>query len=146
MWYNTYKGCYVIETTDLISEERKLELEKEIEKELSDLKNNIITRSDFVSYIYEYYKLKKYNIFEIIYIIDTYIAPIKLLIEPINLTAINLSTINSYIDDMYNIECDSRYNYKESNKSINPKITDLKRLPRIENMAIKAKKVKKKKK
>ena len=146
MWYNTYKGCYVIETTDLISEERKLELEKEIEKELSDLKNNIITRSDFVSYIYEYYKLKKYNIFEIIYIIDTYIAPIKLLIEPINLTAINLSTINSYIDDMYNIECDSRYNYKEINKSINPKITDLKRLPRIENMAIKAKKVKKKKK
>lgn len=146
MWYNTYKGCYVIETTDLISEERKLELEKEIEKELSDLKNNMITRSDFVSYIYEYYKLKKYNIFEIIYIIDTYIAPIKLLIEPINLTAINLSTINSYIDDMYNIECDSRYNYKEINKSINTKIKDLKWLPRIENMAIKGKKVKKKKK
>ena len=146
MWYNTYKGCYVIETTDLISEERKLELEKEIEKELSDLKNNIITRSDFVLYIYECYEYKKYNIVEVIYIIDTFLNPIKLVIKQINLTAINQSIINSYIDDMYNIECDSRYNYKESNKSINPKITDLKRLPRIENMAIKAKKVKKKKK
>lgn len=135
-----------MEIKDLISEERKIELEKEIEKELSDLKNNIITRSDFVLYIYKCYEYKKYNIVEVIYIIDTFLTPIKLVIKPINLTAINLSTINSYIDDMYNIECDSRYNYKEINKSINPKITDLKRLPRIEKMAIKAKKVKKKKK
>lgn len=131
---------------DLISDERKQELEKELEKELSDLKNNIITRSNFVLYIYECYEYKKYNIAEVIYIIDTFLNPIKLVIKPINLTAINLSVINSYIDDVYNVECDMRCNYKETNKSINPKIKDLKRLPRIENMAIKGKKVKKKKK
>ena len=135
-----------MEIKDLISDERKIELEKELEKELSDLKNNIITRSDFVLYIYECYEYKKYNIVEVIYIIDTFLNPIKLVIKQINLTAINQSIINSYIDDVYNTECDSRYDYNNSNDKRNIKIKDLKRIPSIENMAIKGKKVKKKKK
>lgn len=126
---------------DLIDNERKLELTKEIEKELSDLENNIITRRDFILYIY-----KKYDLFEVLYIIDTFLNPIILVDEPPDVfEPPNPFVLNSHFEDTLFIEY-GRYEDKVQAKGINTKIKDLKRLPSIEKMALKGKKIKKRKK
>lgn len=126
---------------DLIDNERKLELKKEIEKELSDLENNIITRRDFILYIY-----KKYDLLDVFYIIDTFLKPITLVVEPPDLVEPpDPFVLKSYFDEMLFIEYE-RYEYNVPKKGINTKIKDLKRLPSIENMALKGKKIKKRKK
>lgn len=125
-----------MDINDLISEERKIEIESEIEKELYDLKNNIITRSEFISYID-----KKYSFIEVYYIITIFVGPVIIIEKPF----ISFDLDNIILDDMCDYD-NCEYNYRDKKDKVNVKIRQLKYLPSIENMALRGKNVKKRKK
>lgn len=120
-----------------ISEERKKELDKIFEQEISNLKNNIISREEFISYI----RLQKISFCDFIYLVNTYVGLIKVIDK-------NRELLNNLklIDDNLNFikECDIEYDIPKKNNI--PKIRDTKKIRKYENMALNGKKVKKRKK
>ena len=118
-----------MEINDLISDERKIELDKELEKEIQDLKNNKICKRKFIFYI------KKYSFIEFCYLYSIYIGTTEE--KPKLLTSLNDFVFVTEAEDYY---------YNVSKRTMTYKIQDVKRIKRVENMALRGKKVKKRSK
>lgn len=116
----------VMNINDLVTDERKTELDKELEKEIRDLKNNKICKRKFIFYI------KKYSFIEFCYLYNTYIG----ITEEIHKLLPRLNDFEFITEPEY-------YDYNVSKRTMNYKIQDVKRIKRVENMALRGKKVKK---
>lgn len=121
---------------DFVTTKRKEELEKLLEKEIHDLKNNIICKEKFIFYI------KDYSFMDFCYLLKTYIAPIKALEEKEKLLPLEEDKI--WFESDYNDDYDDYHNVSRSTD--NYKFQDIRRIKRVENMALKGKKIKKRKK
>ena len=117
----------VMNINDLVTDERKTELDKELEKEIRDLKNNKICKRKFIFYI------KKYSFIEFCYLYNTYIG----ITEEIHKLLPRLNDFEFITEPEY-------YDYNVSKRTMNYKIQDVKRIKRVENMALRGKKSQKK--
>ena len=104
----------------LISDERKKELEKELEQEIKDLKNKIICERKFI-----YYISKKYKFLEFCYLCYTYVGIHKIIRIPPNI---------SYNESIFEEYTDKQINYNRENKK-HYKIKGIKKVKKIEKMS-----------
>lgn len=118
-----------------VTDERKIELDVLFEKEITDLKNGIIDREEFIFLI----QCKGLDFGDIVYLVNEYIGMVRIIDN----------SFRFYIDNILNFnfvnECDVTYD-RDFNDSIKPTIYSVKKLKRIENMALKSKNMKKRKK
>ena len=116
---------------EFLSEKEKEELEIILEKEIQEYKEKMICKQKFI-----YYLKKKCNFIEFCYLYSTYIGEVE---EKPKLPSLNIDEIDIITDF-------KDYNYNVRKRTYNYKIKDVKRIKSIENMALKGKKVKKRKK
>lgn len=105
---------------ELISEERRLELEKELKEEIYALENNIISKEKFL------YIIKKYKFIEFCYLIQKYIDDtlIKVYRLPDNIT----------IDDSIITEVADEPMYKFTKNTSKYSLHMVRKINRIESM------------
>lgn len=116
---------------EFLSEKEKEELEIKLEKEIQEYKEKMICKQKFI-----YYLKKKCNFIEFCYLYSTYIGEVEA--KP-KLPSFNIDEIDIITDF-------NDYNYDIPKKTFNYKIQNVKRIKSIENMALKGKNIKKRKK
>lgn len=114
-----------MDNIEYVSEERKQELDTLFEKEIIDLKNNIITKEIFITYI----KSKNISFMDFCYLITEY-SNVKIIFYEDNF--IKPELLNREIITSENIDDIS---YKESKKNTYPKIYKMKKLKKYQGMS-----------
>ena len=110
---------------EYVSEERKQQLDKIFEKEIIDLKNNIITKETFMIYI----KSKNISFMDFCYLISEY-SNVKIIFYEDNFVKPELLNIEIFISkDVDEIS------YKEKKQNIYPKIHKMKKIKKYESMS-----------
>ena len=110
---------------EYVSKERKQELDKQFEKEISDLKNNIITKEIFITYI----KSKNISFMDFCYLVSEY-TNIKVMFYEdrfIKPELLNREIITS--EDVDEIS------YKEKKQNTYPKIYKMKKIKKYQCMS-----------
>ena len=109
---------------EYVNEERKQELYTLFEKEISDLKNNIITKETFITYI----KSKNISFMDFCYLISEY-TNVKIIFYEDNF--IKPELLNREIFTSENID---EISYKEKKQNTYPKIYKMKKIKKYEVM------------
>lgn len=126
----------IIDEIVFVTPERKIELEKLIEKEIQDLKNNVISKEEFISYI----KLKKISFCDFCYLINEYFGSISVIVED-SLPHLDIEKI----DELIEVKEPTDIYYDLPRNRCIAKIQNTKRIKKYENMALKGRKIIKKK-
>lgn len=108
-----------------ITEERKIELEKELAKEIYDLQNNIICKEKFI------FCIKKYNFMDFYYLFTTYIGTLEVK------RALPTDWKDEIIKQEILIQNENDYEYYKTPKTINHKIYDIKKIEKYKSMSLK---------
>lgn len=110
---------------EYVSEERKQQLDKMFEKEIIDLKNNIITRETFIIYI----KSKNISFMDFCYLISEY-SKVKIICYEDNFVKPELLNreilISEDVDEI---------SYKEKKQNTYPKIYKMKKIKKYQGMS-----------
>lgn len=110
---------------EYVSEERKQELDKQFEKEIIELKNNIITREIFMMCI----KSKNISFMDFCYLISEY-SNIKIIFYEDNF--IKPELLNR---EIFTSEYVDKISYKGKKQNIYPKIYKMKKVKKYQSMS-----------
>lgn len=114
-----------MDKTEYVSDERKQQLDKLFEKEIIDLKNNMITREIFMIQI----KSKNISFMDFCYLISEYLN-VKIIFYEDNFIKPELLTREIFISEDVD-----EISFKEKKQNNYPKIYKLKKLKKYESMS-----------